>query len=336
MANSFVGIDVGNGSLKLAVREAGVHLVSNRLPENMVSSDDVVAPETMAEFLRGIRDKEQIKARDCAVVLAESNAYFRHVTLPAMTIEELKLNLPYEFRDYIDGDPTDYVYDYVVDQLVKDESGKPVRLELYAGLPRARTSSRTSATCSRKAGFRLKVVIPAQMAYANLMRGYVEANPADVDRNVVFVNIGFSNVSIALFQGARYQASRVIDLGCRDLDRAIADLKGIDRYTASSYKESNFEGVLDSVECQQVYDRICIEVNKVVNFYNFSNPDKDIEALYLLGGGAQIPQLASALGSAISVPIESVSKLLPIEAADQPNSPVCALAIAAMLEAEAM
>ncbi|MFZ2755323.1 MAG: pilus assembly protein PilM [Atopobiaceae bacterium] len=335
MANSFVGIDVGNGSLKLAVREAGVHLVSNRLPENMVSSDDVVAPETMAEFLRGIRDKEQIKARDCAVVLAESNAYFRHVTLPAMTIEELKLNLPYEFRDYIDGDPTDYVYDYVVDQLVKDESGKPVRLELYAAAA-SKDLVQNVGDMLKKAGFRLKVVIPAQMAYANLMRGYVEANPADVDRNVVFVNIGFSNVSIALFQGARYQASRVIDLGCRDLDRAIADLKGIDRYTASSYKESNFEGVLDGVECQQVYDRICIEVNKVVNFYNFSNPDKDIEALYLLGGGAQIPQLASALGSAISVPIESVSKLLPIEAADQPNSPVCALAIAAMLEAEAM
>lgn len=335
MAGSIVGIDIGNGSCKIAVREQGIRLVSSRMPENVMNSDDVVAPETMAEYLKTVRTDQGVRGKDCALVLAESNAFFRHVTLPPMTIGELTLNLPYEFRDFIEGDPTDYVYDYFLDEMVKDEADKPQRLELYAAAAK-KTLIQDSTEMLRKAGFKLKMVIPAQMAYTRLLRDYLKLNPIDADRNVLFVNIGYSNVTVTLFEGERYQASKTVDLGCRDLDEAIADLKGIDRYTASSYKESNFEGVMDSPECQAVYDRLCVEVNKVINFYNFSNPDKDVKAIYLLGGGSEIVQLDLALADAINIPVWSVESLLPEQARGQKGCFVCALAVAAMLEGEAM
>lgn len=98
---------------------------------------------------------------------------------------------------------------------------------------------------------------------------------------------------------------RTIEFGCREFDRAVADLRNIDRYTAASYVSGNFEGVLDTPECMAVCERICVEVNKVVNFYNFSNRDKDIDRMYLLGGGARIPQLVRALSQAVGVQVMS-------------------------------
>lgn len=334
--SAFVGIDIGNNNCKIAVREdGGMRLISSRMPENMVSAGQVTSPETMAAFLKNVKNSEHIRERDCALVLAESQAFFRHVTLPAMTVSELKLNLPYEFRDFITGDPGEYLYDYAVDEVVADESGKPQRLELYAAATNRELIEQYS-TMLRKAGFRLKLVIPAPMAYSRLLRAHIDANPIDEDKDVVLIDIGHADVAVTLFRGSRYEASKTIDFGCDEFDAAIADLKGIDPYTASTYKFSNFEGVLDAPECQAICDRFGVEVSKVINFYNFNNPDKDIEQMFFLGGGAQIPQLTTAIEQSVSVPAEGIDFLLPIGAKGQDNGPVCTLAIAGVLESEAM
>ena len=133
-----------------------------------------------------------------------------------------------------------------------------------------------------------------------------------------------------------YDSTRTIDFGCNELDRIIADIKGIDSYTAGSYKFTNFEGVLDEPDCAGLCNRLAVEVAKVVNFYNFNNPEREIEQLYFLGGGARIPQMTEAIADAVSVPAMSVEALLPIEACQQENSPVCALAVAGLLEGEVM
>ena len=333
---ALVGIDIGNNNCKMAVRDgASIHLASERMPENMVRDGELPSPETMAKFLKGFRDGERIREKQCALVLSSSQVFFRHVTLPAMTIPELELNLPYEFRDFISDNPDDYVYDYAVDEIVRDDTGEVVRMELFAAaVPRQLVESYT--TMLRKAGFKLKMVTPAPMAYTRLIRAHADKVPEDADKDVVLVDIGYSDIVVSLFRGLSYDSARTIDYGCSELDRIIADIKGIDPYTAGSYKFTNFEDVLDDPECLGLCDRIAMEVSKVVNFYNFNNPEREIEMLCFLGGGARIPQLTQAISDAVSVPATSVEVLLPLEACGQDDSPTCALAVAGMLEGEAM
>lgn len=333
---SLIGIDIGNNNCKMAVREGGsMRLISTRMPENMVRDGEVTTPETMAVFLKEVRESERVKDRNCALVLNPSQAFFRHVTLPPMTISELMLNLPYEFRDFINNDPENYVYDYAVDEIVRDEEGNIERMELFAAaVPKPLVES--YGVMLKKAGFKLKMITPAPMAYTRLLLEHVKAVPEDADKDVVLVDIGHADVIVSLFRGLRYDSARTIDYGCEELDRIIADIKGIDPYTASSYKFTNFEGVLDDPECLAMCDRLAMEVSKVVNFYNFNNPEREIEQLCFLGGGARIPQLTNAISEAVSVPVRSVESLLPPEACGQDNAPVCAMAVAAVLEGEAM
>lgn len=335
MANC-AGIDIGGNNCKIAVREGGkVRLVSARMPENMTDDGRVTSPETMASFLHNVKSSQHVRERACTLVLSSSQAFFRHVSLPAMSESEVVLNLPYEFRDFVEGDPSEYAYDYCVDEVVLDESGKAVGLDLFAAAcPKKLNASYEQIL--RRAGFKLRAIIPAPMAYMRLLRSHIELNPEDASRNVVFVDIGHSDVAVSLFCGAHYEASKTIDFGCDQIDRVIAETYGIDPYTASSYKYNNYDGALDSPQCQAVYDQFAIEVSRVVNFYNFNTPDRNVEQMYFLGGGGQISQLTSHIAEAVSVPAFSIEALLPAEAQGQDNGPISALALGAMLEGEAM
>lgn len=332
----FVGLDIGNNTCKLAERSGqGFHLVSARMPENLVHEGKVASPESLTRFLNQVHKEEGIKGKDVAVVLNATQVFFRHVTFPPMDTDELLLNLPYEFRDFISDDPEGYVYDYAVDEIVKDEEGKTTRLELFAAAA-PKELINNYETMLKKSGFRLKMATPAPMAYAKLLQGHAIEVPEHADRDVMLVDIGSEDVSIMMFRGLKYDSARTIDFGCSEFDLIIADMKGIDPYTAGAYKFSNFENVLDDERCVAMCDRFAMEVAKVVNFYNFNNPDREIEQLYFLGGGARIKHLTDAITEAISVPAATIEELLPIGARGQMESPVCALAVAGILSGEGM
>ncbi len=314
-----------------------MRLISTRMPDNMVNEDGVASPETMSRFLKTVRQEQHVRERNCALVLNTTQVYFRHVTLPPMTVSELMLNLPYEFRDFIHDDPEEYVYDYAVDRLEHDEEGAITRMELYAAAVRKPLVEEYNQML-KKAGFKLKMITTAPMVYMRLLRSFVESNDLfmEDDMDIVLVDIGHGDVTVSLFRGLNFDSARTIEFGCDEFDRIIADLKGIDPYTAGSYKFTNFEGVLDDPECLALCDRFALEVQKVVNFYNFSNPEREIGQLFFLGGGARIPQLTKAISESISVPTASIDEILPKGAHGDENAPVCALAVAGVLEGESM
>ena len=335
MAASFVGMGIGTSTLKLVYRTGqGMRFVSEPLPENVVDEDGIAASQTLVSILADVRKRERIRQRDVVMVLGDASAFFRHVTLPPMSDAELKINLPYEFRDYIDEDPETYVYDYAVDEIPLSEDGTPERLELYASAA-SRRLVEERIQIVRKAGFRLKALIPAQMAYVRLAKEYAHLFPDESEQSQVFIDIGNIAVAVHLLRGTRFKASKTIDFGCRDLDNTIADIKGVDRHVASTYKQSNFEGVLDLPECEAVYDRLCFEINKVINFYSFSNGE-DVERMYVLGGGSQIPQLMEVMRRSFDIPLHLVTKTLPPDIAQNEGVGAVALAVAGLLEGEAI
>ncbi len=333
MASSYVGIDIGSGSVKLALRDPKLRLITRSLPDHVVEDGHIVSPEIMADVLKKAREEENIRQRDCVLMISPSQLYFRQVTMPPMTVEELEINLPFEFRDFIDGDPADYVYDYAVDHLDYDEAGNVVSMQLYTAAAE-REMIEQRAEILRKAGFRLKIASPSLLTYAHLLEHHIQQHPEDADRDVALINIGFTDVTISLYKGSRFDSIRSVSFGTHDIDVAIAELKGIDPHLAGTYKHSNFEGVLDTPQAHAVYDRLNFEIIKVINFYNFSNPDGDVSCIYLLGGGSEIMQLVDSMRESFDIPIRPIEELLPPDVVGNVDSAACALAIAGMIAGE--
>ena len=95
--------------------------------------------------------------------------------MPAMTVDQLKINLPYEFHDYITEDKDKYFYDYAVINKTSDTDGNLTEMELMAVAAPKETINQYK-TLFRRAGLRLTLIAPDYSAIRNIIKDYEEVN----------------------------------------------------------------------------------------------------------------------------------------------------------------
>ncbi len=306
MSQVQLGIDIGNRSVHMVewdgkrVRES----VVEPLPEGLVKEGRIVSPAAMADFLKGVKKTHKLRTKEVSLALHSTECFCRRFDVPAMTHQQLKVNLSYEFRDFITQEKEKYFYDYAV--LGQLEEGK--RLDLMA----AATAKETIAMYEdilRKAGFKLKVAIPDEIAYVNALAGF-GGETADQGSRCV-LDLGHAAVNIHMFRQGRHQMGRGLDYGCAALDDVIAEHFSVAPYLACGYRETDYQDCQKLERCQEIYNFIALEVLKAVNYYNYSNAEQPVESVCCCGGGVHIAPLVEALESTLSVPVRGWEALLP-------------------------
>lgn len=331
MSKQFIGIDIGANAVKMAVCSPGrVHRMAHaELPENMVSNGRILSPASMSEFLRAMKREHRIPGKDAAIILPEQAVFFRQLVMPAMTVDQLAINLPYEFRDYISHEKDKYFYDYAILNRTDDENGEPQQFELAAAAVLKETIAEYRDML-RRAGLRLRVAVPQEMAWSNLIREYAVKTDADGEEpEYCLLDLGHTNTRLHLFHGRKLEMSKVIEYGCALVDTAIAETREIDEHVARTHKVADHEGAQTLEASQGVYSAIGVEVMKALNFHAYEHRDNRLQTVYYCGGGAYIQPLVEAISNAISLPLESIAPLLPTIDADTDDALRCAAAIGA-------
>ena len=123
MAAKLIGIDVSATSLRITLcdKRGPLRFLEARLPEHMVRDNQIVSWDAMGDFLKETLKNENIRVKDVCVTVPESAVYIQHVVLPPMSENQLKVNLPYEFHDYINRDMDKYIYDYAVNHITQEK-----------------------------------------------------------------------------------------------------------------------------------------------------------------------------------------------------------------------
>ena len=296
------GVDIGTSLLKL-VDYDGTKITGARviqMPDNMMRDGHIVSSEMLSQVLRDAKPAH----KDCSLMLYSSVCYARRVLMPAMNIKELKLNLPYEFQDFVHDNGDDYRFDYALLELKEDEAGKPVEMDLLAAMVTNNVMDQFSR-CFKKAGLRLKAAAPDVMAFANIIR----TSPFEQD-DFCFVNIGSSSTRVYLFPKGRFEVVRNIEFGSNNIADAVARAKNIEPNLARTYLATNHEGCLDLPQVQEVCDAFATEIQRIVNFFDFNYRDSSLERIYYGGTACTISQLIDVLVKNISVPLYGVTTLL--------------------------
>ena len=305
-----VGFEIGDHSVKLAYF-AGNELkkaVCAELPDAMVSHGRILSMDAMADFLRDTARANGIPRAGAVVSLSLADAYTRDVTMPAMTEQQLAYNLPFEFHDFLTEEKSKYFFDYSVREIRKDAAGIPVEMDLFAC---AMLKERVEAyrAMFRRAGFKLKVLTPLECAYGALMAEHIRRTGApEIGRCVV--NLGHRVTRMHFLQGGECVGVREIDMGLADLDRIIADKLDVEIHVAHEYKQSNFNGVLETDYAREFYSRLAVEIMKAVNFYHYNNRDRELKELYLCGGGAAIMALRETVADTVNLTVRGGEELL--------------------------
>ena len=306
MGKTRLGFDIGGSSLKIAVlRGAETRVEEVRLPENMVDGTGaILLPHAFAQFLRQTKKDLSLPRGPAALALPPSQVICRLVTMPRMTTEQLLLNLPYEFSDFIQGVADQYHCDYAV-CASSEEDDAAQGVPMMAAVAAKQTLAEYARMFSQ-AGLRLKTVLPQEMALIQLC----QARGAGAEE-FCFVDLGHQFTRITVVWRDRVQATRQIALGGRNLDMIVAGELGVDPFLSNTYKATNFQDVLTLPAVAEVCECVAVEILKVINFYQFTYRSSNLSGVYLVGGGASMDLLRHSIENTVGLPLLDPADLLP-------------------------
>ena len=323
IASRMIGVEFGSNTLKMVVCAGNQvkKMVVERMPEDLVREGRATSPAAMSSFLKSVMKENGIRGGACAMVLPSQLVIAHHVTMPAMSESELMLNLPFEFRDFVGKDGAKYHYDYAV-LGVKDNV-----MELYAAAVRKDVMEQYYAIF-KKAGLTLKVAVPAEMAWCNLI-----AESKSLPDKLCIVDIGHSSTNVNFFVKGNFVMGKEIDMAGALIDQTIADTMQIDAFAARTRKEANMNSILDSEFLSDPYQTLAIEVMKIVNFFNYSNTaGEPLEHIYYCGGSSVIEPLRTCLLKATGMNLHNVHRMVKLDGASMEDALYCTLAAGAAIQ----
>lgn len=306
MGRQLVGFDIGESTLKMVHKSGGEikTCVVADVPDNTVKNGAIVSMDAMADFIKESARKNDIPKANASVIIPAEQILTKNVTMPAMNVQQLMFNLPYELKDYIREEKKNYYFDYAVREIIADDEGRPYEMRLLACAV-LKSVIEEYDTMFKRAGFRLRTAVPEECAYTNIVNSISDGLSGDF----CIADLGHSSTRLHIFHKGEYAAMRNIDVGGRNLDILIADESGIDIHMAQIYKKSNYNAVLESEMALSVYNRLAVEIMKAVNFFNYNNRDAELKDLYICGGGAQIDILVRTVAEETKLNIYPASKL---------------------------
>ncbi len=325
MALKMIGIDFGSDTLKLAVYSGGVlkKAAIARLPEDLIMEGKVTSAPALTEFIKSTMKDNHITPGPCAMVIPSQLVITHRFTMPPVSDAELRLNLPFEFRDFVGKEGDEYIYDYSITNATEHE------LSVYAAAVRKDVMDEFYSIF-KKAGLSLKIAIPVEMAWLNL----IHKNP-NLPKKLCVVDMGHSSTRVNIFADGNFVMGKTIDKGGALIDETIVATHNIDKYEARSLKENNINNVLFETACQESYQELTIEIMKALNFYAYSDTSNTgpLQHLYYCGGSAYITPMLTTLFKGTGVNQYHISQMIGMSDVPGDLALQCALAAGAAMQA---
>lgn len=311
MSKTILTFDIGESYIKIAHKEKEqISVYVEQMPENLMQDGIIQMPHMMTDFLKQIKKVYHLPKGDCGVAIPDELVVCRNLTLPAMTEKQLEVNLPFEFSDYISGEPQKYVYDYAMQEMVYDEDGKPQEMTL-TGAVMSKESVQSYVNIFKNAGFRLRTLIPQEIALTNIMKQALAEGRIEKEKEYCVVNLGHRATQVYIFKGAVLMVLRNIHVGNSSIDAVIAEHENVDAFVARTYKNKNYNGVLEKDYVKEAFGVVAVEIMKVINFYRFNNRETELAEMYFAGGGSNIRELCDSIANANDLTGRSIMELLP-------------------------
>ncbi len=302
-----LGISVRHGKLAMTVMRGGnvKTTVWEEIPNNIVDDYKILAGNLFAEFLREKMHEHKIRCKKAAYVLADSEIFIRNIRMPDIDDEQLRLNIPFEFRDYIQGTLKDYVFDFVKRDRNDGENAGQIDLLAFA-VPFSLMQDLMETM--KLAGLKLEKAIPETCVYETLLSEIKDSEESKKER--CFMDIGNNHIGMRVFRDGKFKLSHIIDIGEQHIVQAMADDLNVDMHLASTYLRTNYQDCQKTEAAMNAYKDISLEVIKGLNFYDMSDMSSRLKDIVLCGSGAMITPLSDLLKERIDKDVVTMQDFL--------------------------
>ncbi len=306
--DGILGIDVRHGKLSLSIIRGGKinKTVWVDVPGNIVDDYKILSENLFSEFLKDKMKEYKIKAKKAVVVISDTDLVIRSFSMPAMDDSQLKLNVPFEFSDFISGDMKEYIFDYVKRDVRPEDASEQVNLIAYA----VRVEYiRKVGEALRNAGLKLERAVPETICYESLLESL--SDPEDAKKERCFLDIGTNHITMRMFRDGNYRLSHIIDLGENKIIQSIADELNCDVNLAETYLRSNYQDCQNCQGAVNAYKDISLEIIKGLNYYDMSDATSKLKDVVLCGPGAMTGPLVALLQERIDKSVYTIQDMFP-------------------------
>jgi type IV pilus assembly protein PilM len=304
MAQTILGMDIGSHDLRIIqMKDMQIQAFATAaMPDHLVKDGRIVAYNALGDLIRETVRENHLHGKAVAISLPGEVTYLKRSHLPKMTVQQLKVNLPFEFHDYISGNVDQYVYDYAL--IGMEENSMDL---MAAAIPAETVEAYTGMI--RRAGLRLVRLVPDVLAIQSILMKSSAAAAGKKDFAVL--DIGHSATRMHFYSGGQYEITRTLDTGSRQLAGMIAEAKNIDIHIAQLQIEQDQDGILEQDGSADYLDQMSTEIMRVMNFYSYNNPGNGIDCLYYFGSGLHMARLKKLIHDTTELEVKPLVQLIP-------------------------
>lgn len=247
--------------------------------------EKTLSADLLAEHLKLVSQALDAKIKSLALTVGANDALVRHVDMPRMPIEDMRLILAHNTRNYLQQDLANYVFDCfpLANQNQPNAAAKTSGVQkqkvLVAGAKRQLVEDFVEG--AKSAGLSAEDISPGLIAPVN---AFEKAMPELFARDVVaLVDIGFKCSTISILQEGELILSRVVGLGGDRMTTALSEAMNI------SYAEADGIKVGMASEVQPALDSVLTplgrELRASIDFFEHQQ-DRAVAHAYVCGGSA--------------------------------------------------
>jgi type IV pilus assembly protein PilM len=307
-----LGIDLGRSSIKLVrlrSTRAGLRLIYAGLTELPVMNSPMTDPG-ISLALMDLFQKGRLKREKAAINFMGKAPVIRYLVLPKMPKDELKEAVKWEAKKIVPMPIEEMVMDFMIVGEQEDRGVRRLELVVVAA---ERSEVLAQYNALKRIGLNIAAVDVNPLALLNAVRlNYA----ADVEDNVVFVDIGAGKTDINITKRGVLRFTRNVQIGGENITKAIEREIQVSRDEAEAMKRqrgmlppgsgvsvSGSDGRLKEV-IQREVDRIVLETQRSIDYYRAQFREAEARKVILMGGTPLLPGFQEYFSSYFETRVE--------------------------------
>jgi type IV pilus assembly protein PilM len=301
-----VAIDLGGRTTKAVFiqrRGEGFALVRYALLDAPIYEKNL-SVDMLTEHLKAVAQALEVKGKPVTVAVGVNDSFMRHVEMPKMPVDDMRLVLKMNSKTYLQQDLPNYVYDCFV--IPPKYVATPADAAKVANSPVMKQKVLVAGTRRQLADDYQTAIKAAGMLPDYLMPGLVgpvnafeATQPEQFARSVVaLVDIGFKHSSISVLSEGELILNRVVAIGGDRLTTGLAETMSI------SYAEAEGIKIGMASEVQPILETFLLplgrELRASLDFFEHQQ-DRTIGQVYLSGASVRSEFVVQSLQNEMMV-----------------------------------
>jgi type IV pilus assembly protein PilM len=314
--DQMLAVDLGARSTKavLLQRRGNKFALANYAILDTPIFDKIISEELLTEHLRAIAQTLQAKGKPLTLTIGVEDAVVRHVEMPSMPAEDIRMILKNNSRVYLQQELTGYVFDSYAGNPAQNGAAPKDAQKAKVLIAGAKNQIVTNYVAAAKnAGLIPDHIVPSILGPVNAFE--LAMPEVFKGQTVALVDIGFRSSSICILQEGELVLNRVVSIGGDRLTSGLAESMGIGYAEAEGIKI----GMPAEVEPQLdlLISPLARELRASIDFFEHQQ-ERTLPMVYVSGGSARSEFIVQTLRREIAVECKTWDPLAGLQVALPP------------------